>query len=292
MSTTDSANACLFMGATGRVGRLVTRAFDLIEPQPFPLIHQSRQLHDAGSDNVLHWSPLDGPEPLIELTRATGPFKAIMVFVGATPGQSQDMMLNVSLTQAVLVAAAEAGIMRLLVASSSAVYGAGLQRAYKETDDLAPLNAYGEAKAMMEAACDPWRERGLEICSLRIGNVAGADALLKQLGRTERIDIDQFSDGQGPERSYLGPRTLAQVLVSLTTHRYRLPSVLNVAAPKPVYMSDLATAAGLNWQYAPSRSAEVTQSITIDCDRLTKLHEFSSDDPKASYMVGQIKELT
>ncbi len=176
----------------------------------------------------------------------------MVALAGVVPGPGRDLSLNRTIAEATLDAAAQAGITRVLLASSSAVYGAG--EAMAEDAPPAPVNAYGVAKREMEAACAPWRARGMEICCLRIGNVAGADALLLNVvERRGAIVIDRIADGGGPVRSYIGPASLAAVLATLCRHAGPLPDMLNIAAPQPVAMTALAQAAGARYETRPAR---------------------------------------
>lgn len=282
----------VFLGAAGRVGCLVTRHLCAASPV-VPLFYQTRQLTaDAQAQPAFFWAPLDGPQGLLDFVLHTGPIGGLMVFLGATPGQSADMSLNETLAEACLSAAHQAGIGRVLLASSSAVYGVGKGLPFLETDDLTPVNDYGLAKARMEEACQPWRDRGLEVCCLRIGNVAGADALLKHMGEEAPRQIEQYADGRGPQRSYIGPAMLGDVLISLAGHRGVLPPCLNIATPHPVGMTDLATAAGMAWDYVPANSQPQFQSITINCAALQALHHFASGDSRSDAIVRQLLDPT
>lgn len=286
----NDQNPWLFLGATGRVGQLLTRHWAQ-NPSPLPLVYQTRAQTPRNSPSLL-WSPLDGAQALVTHTQKNGPLHGMIVFIGATPGQSTDMSLNQSLAEACLDAALRAGIQRVLLASSSAVYGVGRGVPLRESDALYPVNDYGTSKARMEDACGPWRARGLDVCCLRIGNVAGADALLKQMNDPTRRQIDQYSDGLGPQRSYIGPAALAHVLTSLATHTDPLPACLNIGTPDPVRMADLATAANIAWDYVPAPHGPQFQSITIDCRQLQALHSFTQDDIGSTAIVRQLLDLT
>jgi nucleoside-diphosphate-sugar epimerase len=211
-----------------------------------------------------------------------------VALAGITPGPGRNLGLNRPLAEATLDAGLRAGVTRVLLASSSAVYGAG-GIPFTEDAPCAPVNAYGAAKLEMEAACAPWRARGLDICALRIGNVAGADALLLNVARTGpggAVVIDRFADGGGPVRSYIGPATLAAVLATLCRHPGPLPEALNIAAPDPVAMTALAQAAGAHIETRPApRGAH--QRITLDCRRLAALHRFAPGDSTPAEMVRQ-----
>jgi UDP-glucose 4-epimerase len=278
----------LLVGASGRVGRMMLHhwAGSRTAPEITPQFRISRPGHG------LIWEPLAGARPLMDRVEQCGGFDAMVMLGGVTPGPGKNLELNISLARACLAAAAQAGIGRVLLASSSAVYGAGDGRAWDEAAPCAPVNAYGMAKLRMEQACTPWRDTGGELCFLRIGNVAGADALLlnvAQSAKTTPVKIDIFADGTGPLRSYIGAGTLAQVLQTLCLHPAPLPDILNIAAPVPIAMEALAQAAGHPWQ-ARSPAPGAHQKITLDCGALARLHMFAAADAQPDHMVRQWKE--
>jgi nucleoside-diphosphate-sugar epimerase len=215
----------------------------------------------------------------------------MVVLAGATPATGGALEDNARIADACLAAAQAAGIGRVLLASSSAVYGADpAGRPFAEDAPPRPLSDYGRAKLAMEAVAAPWRQAGIAVTALRIGNVAGADALLA--GRAGAgaapVGIDAFADGLGPLRSYIGPRDMAAVLADLALHPGPLPEVLNLAALRPVRMMALATAAGLDWRPVPAPPA-ARQVITLDCARLAALCPDSPGPGDAAAMVAQWK---
>lgn len=112
---------------------------------------------------------------------------------------------------------------------------------------------------------------GLALTILRIGNVAGADALLGQ-PTDAVITLDRFPDGQGPRRSYIGPGDLAAVmgaLLSAGAEGRDLPEILNLALPGAVAMEDLLHDAGRNfaWKQAPEGALP---DVTLDVSRLAQ----------------------
>lgn len=261
----------LILGITGRVGRLIR-----------PALPDGVRVAQRGPGPGLAWDLAAGPRPLLDLAARDGPPAALVVLAGVTPATGADMAANVGLARAALAAARQAGVRRVLLASSSAVYGGPRPEPWREEDPAQPRSAYGAAKLAMEEAARPFRDAGLEVSALRIGNVAGADALL--LNAPGPVRIDRFADGGGPVRSYIGPATLARVLTALCG--LSLPPVLNLAAPRPVAMADLARAADLRWSWTPAPPA-AAQHFTLACDRLAQAVPFADTDSAPAAMIAQ-----
>lgn len=272
----DRLNRVLIVGASGRVGRMLARGWARDGLRPV-LQHRGKAL------------PFDLPQIGWAPGQAALPphFQTMIVLAGVVPGKG-DLADNSRIADACLTAAQAAGIGQVLIASSSAAYGSGGGAPLCEGDALQPVNDYGRAKVAMEAVCANFRAAGMQICALRIGNVAGADALLLNAATGQTVRIDQFADGAGPQRSYIGPQTMARVLAGLVGRN--LPDVLNLAAPQPVAMADLADAAGADWawQTAPQTAY---QTITLDCSRLSGLHAFTPADSTAQAMVAEWQSL-
>ena len=178
------------------------------------------------------------------------------------------------IAKAYLDAAMVAGIKRVLLASSSAVYGLGDGSPMSETHTCAPVNTYGKSKLDMETmARNVAADTNMEICCLRIGNIAGADALLLNASKATPetpLIIDRFSDSSGPLRSYIGPTQAGDVLAQLACHQGTLPHVLNLAGTAAIHMEELAIAAALPWRYATAPQT-ARQSIALDCSVLAAL---------------------
>lgn len=220
----------------------------------------------APADSVIGDPLQDGAA----LAARCGRVDVVLALSGVVPGRG-DLGLNSALALAALDLGASAGARRVFLASSAAVYGPGAQ-ALREEDPLQPGNDYGRAKAAMERAAGAHAAAlGLDVSVLRIGNVAGADALLGPAGTARRLD--RFADGQGPRRSYIGPRMLADVLAELVRFAalgQDLPGCLNIAQPGAVAMEDLCRAAGfaVTWQPAPEGALA---SVLLDVSRLHAL---------------------
>jgi nucleoside-diphosphate-sugar epimerase len=195
---------------------------------------------------------------------------AVLCLSGVISGPPQALRANVDLALAALRIGLAAGARRVFLASSAAVYGG---QGAPLTEDMAPhpLSDYGHAKARMEAeALDYAARLGLPVTILRIGNVAGADALLGQ-APDAAITLDRFADGQGPRRSYIGPGDLAAVMAALLAAAaagQALPAVLNLSLPGAVAMADLLQAAGrpFAWRAAPDCALPL---VMLDTARLS-----------------------
>ena len=275
----------LILGASGRVGRLLAAHW---AEKGARVWLQTRDAPVTPALPALRWSPLeDGATALARQLGDRAP-RAMVMLLGVTPSTPAggDLALNARLAAACLDAATTAGIPRVLLASSSAVYPGGRATPWREEELAAAApSPYGEAKRAMEAVAVPWRDRGLEVCSLRIGNVAGADALLLNADRPEPQYIDRFSSGGGPVRSYIGPASLARVIEALATAP-DLPTALNVAAPAPVAMADLARTAGGDWRWSAAHD-DAVEHLTLDCTALSRLVHFAPAESTAGEIVHQ-----
>ena len=261
MSSTPTSRP-LILGASGRLGQALARAWPADAPAP---VLQTR----SGAGGTLAWDILAEPAP------DPGPIGGIIVLAGVTRGDAAALAVNTPLAQAAADLGARLGV-PVLVASSQAVYGprAGPLR---EDAPLAPAGEYGRAKAAMEVAVT-----GPHVTHLRIGNVAGCDALADAIARGP-VTLDRFADGQGPARAMIGPRDLARVLLALLAAPAR-PRVLNVARPGLVAMADVLAAAGVpfGWRAAPPGAL---QALALDVTRLQAICPLPPGD--AAAMVAQ-----
>ncbi|MFW8595950.1 NAD-dependent epimerase/dehydratase family protein [Cribrihabitans neustonicus] len=242
--------AVAVLGATGRIGRLLQRQ----GAAGLDLRLQARAPQPGSPAPGSGWHIFDPLADPAALARFAAGAQVLLCLAGPVPGRgSGGMEAHIRLGEAAVRAAAAAGApgARVLLASSAAVYGSrpGL---LTEEAPLAPANAYGAAKAEMEARAQALGEAlGVAVTSLRIGNVAGFDAILG--GWRPGFRLDRFADGQSPRRSYIGPLCLARVLAELLMQP-GLPAVLNLAQPGAVEMAALLRAAGraFSWQAAPA----------------------------------------
>ena len=269
----------LVLGAAGRLGRMLAACW----PASDDLVLQSRRSRPGH----LTLDTLADPDGL---ARAAEGARAIVCLAGVTPAHAaatgDRMRLNTDLALAALEAARRSGAGRVFLASSAAVYGRG-GAGLHEGMACVPVSTYGEAKQDMErsvrAAAD-----GHPVTALRIGNVAGADAILG--GWSEVMELDTLADGTTPLRSYIGPATLARVVHRLTMTS-DLPDTLNIAAPGAVAMGALLDAAGLPWRSRPAGPDTIAR-VVFDTGRLERLFDFTPEDSTAAGMVAEWRALS
>ncbi len=267
----------LVIGGTGRVGCMLRRYWNAAPPRGIALSWQAR------SAGKIRWDAADGADALA----AYGRFDRLLVLAGVTPAEDTDLHQNAVIARAAIEAAARMGAAHALLASSSAVYGTDSVRPYTEDDTPNPASPY--AKAKLEAERAVLGPDTPPACALRIGNVLGADALMLNAVRASAahpLALDQFSDGNGPLRSYIGPATLAQVLETLLHKGPALPDVLNIGAPAPVAMQTLLEVSGTAYVTRPA-PPDAVQDITLDCTAVANLHSFGYAASDAAAMLQE-----
>ncbi|MFC3612577.1 NAD-dependent epimerase/dehydratase family protein [Lutimaribacter marinistellae] len=267
----------LVLGATGRIGG-VLRSFWPAGAFPSPVTWQARRI-GAGPDFKV-FDPISEPAEFARAVRG----RTVLCLAGPVPGRGEgDPEDHVRLAEVAIRAAGEGGGGPVLLASSAAVYGAA-GGVLDEGVPLRPLSDYGRAKARMEEVAARLADQiGVRVTSLRIGNVAGCDAILG--GWRPGFMLDRFADGRTPRRSYVGPASLARILGDLVARR-DLPPALNVALPGVVEMGALLDAAGLEWtpRPAPDSAIEVVELSTRALGTFTRL------DPSANLPATLVRE--
>ena len=266
----------LLLGASGRLG-LMMQAF---WPEKGTLVCHSR----SSRPGYVTFNPLSDADLLAS---AMSGARAVICLSGITPAHAaasgDALTLNAELALATVRAAGRAGGVRVFLASSAAVYGAA-EGPLSEDMMCNPVSEYGRAKLEMEkVALASAKARNLPVTVLRIGNVAGADAILG--GWHNRMAIDVLPDGGTPRRSYIGPQTLTHVLYQLCQAQ-SLPDVLNVAAPGMVEMGALLDAAGLAWSQKPATGATIAQ-VELSTKRIEKEFDFAPNAGTPTGLVAQ-----
>ncbi|EKE44006.1 hypothetical protein OCGS_1987 [Oceaniovalibus guishaninsula JLT2003] len=242
----------ILIGASGRVARRLRRVWSA---DGRPVVAIARD----GCDADLAWSPGAPLPPLPQARDATA-----IVMAGVVPGPGRDVDANAAIAVACRDAARAWGARRILVLSSSAVYGATGPVPVSEDAAPAPANAYGAAKLAAERAA-----AGPDVTALRLANVAGASEPFLSLATVTDPLLDRFADGDGPRRSFIGPVLLARCLAALAGTDASLPPVLNVAARGSVAMADIFTAAGRTSRWRPAPDGAV-QHVHLDVTALSR----------------------
>lgn len=252
-------SSALILGASGRIGRMLRHhGLDGVAP-----VWQYRQAVDHA--NAVVFDPLKESPDL-------GRYDTVLCLAGAISGTASALRSNRDLADAALDIGVACGAKRVFLASSAAVYGHATSPL---TEDMPPqpISDYGRAKAEMEeAALSHAAQSDLPITLLRIGNVAGADALLGQASSAP-ISLDRFPDGQGPRRSYIGPGDLAAVMGALLragAAGQNLPTILNLSLPDAVEMSDLLKLAGRSFAWRPATDTALPL-VVLDTSRLSQI---------------------
>lgn len=248
----------LILGAQGKLGRMLSQIW-------------------AGHDQITYTCASSRPAAGMVLWQpgqiwpGPGNYDAILALWGVTSGD--DLEQNSDLAIAALDLARDLGVPCVVHCSSIAVYGPG--RDMGEEVIPHPVTPYGNAKLRMEQAITRWHQNHPEITSViaRIGNVIGADSLAAQIATGGPVRLDRFSDGLGPQRSYITATDLAACFHALLQHR--ATGIWNIAAPGALHMADLLNHAGAcwNWRPAPEQAA---QHVTMNTSRIQSIYSFEN----------------
>lgn len=160
---------------------------------------------------------------------------------------SDQLRANLDVTLGVADAAVAAGVERLVFTSSSTVYGEVAPRPTPEDyGPLAPISAYGAAKAAEEAVLSAATERGeLSVAVARLANVVGPvfdgsvipDFVEKLQADPTTLEI--LGDGR-QAKSFVHVEDVADALVAIARQAEPPYDVYNVGTPDSVSIRRLA----------------------------------------------------
>ena len=275
-ATTVDAMGPLILGSGGQIG---TAFRTLWERGAWPDCRRPLWHRRHGDD--FSWDMLAGPaprDPRLSLARG------VIVLTGGVSGGT-DPSQNTTLACAAIELAKREGLGPVLLCSSQAVYGRA-EGPQGEGVTPHPVSAYGQAKLEMEAAVAG--QDGL--CCLRIGNVAGTDMLLRNAALGP-VKLDQFPDGRGPRRCYIGPKSLATTMLSLIEAHLAgqiLPNILNVSAPGERDMADLLTEAGAKWSWTPAPEAALP-SLSLDLSLMNSIAPLPEASGSAQSLIAEAR---
>ena len=261
----------VILGASGRLGQLIRPFW----PISNTIWHSRSQLEGYKSLDLLGSSG-----ELVEILRGA---KSVICLAGVTPySKNGSLAQNLLLAEICLNAAKSAKVGGVFLTSTAAVYGKQTAQ-LDENCPTAPLSDYARAKVEME---DMALQHSQTSTILRIGNVAGADAILGNWHA--KMEIEQLPNKATPKRSYVGPATLARILFELASHD-ELPSILNVAAPDSVHMNELLDNAGLDYATTPA-TPQTIADVTLDTKQLQQYVTFTKEQSLPSSMVAEWKK--
>lgn len=158
--------------------------------------------------------------------------------------------VNVTGTLAILESAKQAGVKRVVLASSSAVYGDTGQKPQAETDLPRPLSPYGATKLCGENYCCVYNDTyGLETVRLRYFNVYGprqnpkshyAAVIPKFISKLlAGEDIHIYGDGE-QTRDFVFVKDVARANYLATLSDAAPGEVINIAGGRSVSVNELA----------------------------------------------------
>lgn len=203
-------------------------------------------IHGDAGDKVLMRRVAVGADEIYHLAASVG-VKHIMANL------VQSVENNVASTANVLEVAAEAGV-RVLLTSTSEVYGKTVNRPSREDDDLrmgVSWNSrwsYACSKALDEyLAFAYWRERQLPVTVVRLFNTVGArqsanygmvlPTFVQQAARG--LPLTVFGDGE-QTRCFCDVRDVVWALCNLMQNPLAVGEVFNIGSTEPISMHDLA----------------------------------------------------
>jgi UDP-glucose 4-epimerase len=215
------------------------------------------------------------------------------------PLESNDANVNATLN--VLVASRDAGVRRVVFASSSAIYGdQDPEIAKVETMLSAPISPYGVAKMASEAYCQVFHKcYGLETVALRYFNVFGPrqdpksmyaaviPRFITAMLRGEQPTI--YGDGeQTRDFTYVGNVIAGNILASTAPAERVAGQVFNLAAGGQTSLNQLIdilqeiTGCNIDPLYTEARAGDIKFSQAD----ISKARERMDYSPKISFLEG------
>jgi nucleoside-diphosphate-sugar epimerase len=184
------------------------------------------------------------------------------------PDRAQEV--NAAGTYNVLRLSADAGVQRVVFASSREVYGQATSLPVRESAQLNPKNVYGATKAAAEMYCN-WARSFMEVVVLRLANVVGAG----DAGRVIPRFIDAAASGR-PLLIYGGNQVIDFVSVDVAVQAF-------IRAAFGEYVTgavNIATGTGVNIVDAARRVLQACLSaseLKILATRTPEVSEFIAD---------------
>jgi nucleoside-diphosphate-sugar epimerase len=206
--------------------------------------------------------------------------------------------VNVTGTLNVLLAARNAGVQRVVYASSSSVYGSITEEVKREDLPISPLSPYGVAKYAGEAYCSSFCQvYGLETVSLRYFNIFGPrQSPLSQyaavipnffisamLGESPRI----YGDGhQARDFTFVANAVQANILAAVT--KEAAGQIFNVACGAKTSINQLAESIAeiTGESYPPTHAESRAGDIRISVANVDKARSVLGYEPTVALREG------
>lgn len=176
---------------------------------------------------------------------------------------------NVLGTYNVLKAARDAGVRRVVLASSREVYGEVFDLPVSELAPVVPKNAYGTSKAAAEMYGELFASRGLEVSVLRLVNVYGPrdrDRVIPNFLERAASGLPLIVYGGEQVIDFIFVNHVVDILVQAGLGHY-VHGPLNVGSGVGITVAQLARRIGALFNaecvidLAPARDAEVTKFV-------------------------------
>ncbi|MEU1056098.1 NAD-dependent epimerase/dehydratase family protein [Streptomyces sp. NPDC005876] len=283
----------LVTGAAGFIGsHLVTelrssgRNVVALDRKPFP---DDLERQSPGLSGTLRTIRGDlNSLPLGDCLENTSTVFHLAALPGVRPSWTQFpeyLQCNVLATQRLLDACVQAGVARVVVASSSSVYG-GADGSMSEDDLPRPLSPYGVTKLAAEKLALAFAARGdadLSVCALRFFTVYGPgqrpDMFISRLIRSTLRDepVEVYGDGT-QLRDFTHVSDVVRALVLAAAVRDRGSTVLNIGTGSAVSVNEVV-----------SMTAELSGSrprISYGAPRIGDVRSTTADVRRADRVLG------
>jgi len=171
----------LLTGGAGYVGSHVALALAEAGHEPVIYDNLSSGHRSAALDFPLVEADVGDREAMLRALKghaieAVMHFAALIVVSESARDPARYYDTNLVRPLAMLEAMREAGVARIILSSTAAVYGQPEAVPITEDQPTRPVNPYGRTKLALEGALESWRQaHGLSYAALRYFNAAGAD---------------------------------------------------------------------------------------------------------------------
>lgn len=184
----------------------------------------------------------------------------------------QTFRSNVIGTFSVLRAAREAGVKRVVFASSREVYGEPQSLPVSEEAALCPKNAYGMSKLVGEMYCKAFTDERMDVSVLRFTNVYGPrdeDRVVPRFIKQALLNQNLVVYGGSQTLDFVSIDTVVAALIKSADVSFQGP--INIGSGQRTTLLELAatilslTGSRSQLQVLPLRNAEVTHFVADTC---------------------------